>query len=114
MLRGPPRSTRTDPLLPYTTLFRNYQQGDGRVEGRASGNHSPSRRSPTSRSAAAPPMEKALRTAGGTADDAAGAADRQSARPLAALFAVAAQQALIAADHQIGRASGRERVCQSV
>src|SRR3546814_12142498 len=49
-----------------------YRQGDRRVEERAAGNHSPSRRSPTSRSAAAPPMEKALRTAGGTADEAGG------------------------------------------
>src|SRR3546814_19286181 len=24
MIRRPPRSTRTDPLLPYTTLFRSY------------------------------------------------------------------------------------------
>src|SRR3546814_19678061 len=28
MLRPPPRSTRTDTLFPYTTLFRSY--GDGR------------------------------------------------------------------------------------
>src|SRR3546814_19660775 len=25
MIRRPPRSTRTDPLLPYTTLFRSYR-----------------------------------------------------------------------------------------
>src|SRR3546814_13376386 len=25
MIRPPPRSTRTDPLFPYTTLFRSYQ-----------------------------------------------------------------------------------------
>src|SRR3546814_2078183 len=25
MIRRPPRSTRTDPLFPYTTLFRSYQ-----------------------------------------------------------------------------------------
>src|SRR3546814_18530323 len=24
MIRGPPRSTRTDPLFPYTTLFRSW------------------------------------------------------------------------------------------
>src|SRR3546814_4026189 len=24
MIRGPPRSTRTDTLFPYTTLFRSY------------------------------------------------------------------------------------------
>src|SRR3546814_16679139 len=28
MLRRPPRSTRTDTLLPYTTLFRSRRQGE--------------------------------------------------------------------------------------
>src|SRR3546814_6145450 len=28
MIRGPPRSTRTDPLFPYTTLFRSHQRSD--------------------------------------------------------------------------------------
>src|SRR3546814_7279315 len=28
MIRRPPRSTRTDTLFPYTTLFRSGQQGD--------------------------------------------------------------------------------------
>src|SRR3546814_10068792 len=27
MLRRPPRSTRTDPLFPYTTLFRSQRHG---------------------------------------------------------------------------------------
>src|SRR3546814_3452496 len=27
MIRRPPRSTRTDTLFPYTTLFRSYQGG---------------------------------------------------------------------------------------
>src|SRR3546814_12396797 len=30
MIRRPPRSTRTDTLFPYTTLFRSGQEGDGR------------------------------------------------------------------------------------
>src|SRR3546814_20862391 len=30
MIRRPPRSTRTDTLFPYTTLFRSAQQDDGR------------------------------------------------------------------------------------
>src|SRR3546814_5874367 len=35
MLRRPPRSTRTDPLFPYTTLFRSAagMQGDWRMRG---------------------------------------------------------------------------------
>src|SRR3546814_5154468 len=31
MIRRPPRSTRTDTLFPYTTLFRSVQQLAGRV-----------------------------------------------------------------------------------
>src|SRR3546814_18033928 len=29
MIRRPPRSTRTDTLFPYTTLFRSYPDGGG-------------------------------------------------------------------------------------
>src|SRR3546814_1207996 len=33
MIRRPPRSTRTDTLFPYTTLFRSFARGEGgRVE----------------------------------------------------------------------------------
>src|SRR3546814_8151943 len=31
MVRRPPTSTRTDPLFPYTTLFRSWQGGDPAV-----------------------------------------------------------------------------------
>src|SRR3546814_9813001 len=31
MIRRPPRSTRTDTLFPYTTLFRSVQRGGQRV-----------------------------------------------------------------------------------
>src|SRR3546814_18852332 len=31
MIRRPPRSTRTDTLFPYTTLFRSVWDGDGPV-----------------------------------------------------------------------------------
>src|SRR3546814_8008397 len=36
MIRRPPRSTRTDTLFPYTTLFRSYRRnrGMGEVSGR--------------------------------------------------------------------------------
>src|SRR3546814_7113936 len=33
MIRRPPRSTRTDTLFPYTTLFRSYLHRRGRVGG---------------------------------------------------------------------------------
>src|SRR3546814_7697704 len=40
MIRRPPRSTRTDTLFPYTTLFRSHrllqQQGLSRIDGSAS------------------------------------------------------------------------------
>src|SRR3546814_2049425 len=31
MIRRPPRSTRTDTLFPYTTLFRSYRSSDATV-----------------------------------------------------------------------------------
>src|SRR3546814_8919354 len=33
MIRRPPRSTRTDTLFPYTTLFRSAVRGDGARQG---------------------------------------------------------------------------------
>src|SRR3546814_20260375 len=40
MIRRPPRSTRTDTLFPYTTLFRSVEGGDGdggvRIDGHES------------------------------------------------------------------------------
>src|SRR3546814_14753420 len=33
MIRRPPRSTRTDTLFPYTTLFRSQTAADDRAEG---------------------------------------------------------------------------------
>src|SRR3546814_6749025 len=38
MIRRPPRSTRTDTLFPYTTLFRSHDPATGEIlEGAASG-----------------------------------------------------------------------------
>src|SRR3546814_1355695 len=34
MIRRPPRSTRTDTLFPYTTLFRSAAVGEARIEPR--------------------------------------------------------------------------------
>src|SRR3546814_8873315 len=42
MIRRPPRSTRTDTLFPYTTLFRSPA---GKLAGRPGGRHCPRRRS---------------------------------------------------------------------
>src|SRR3546814_1932760 len=35
MIRRPPRSTRTDTLFPYTTLFRSHRRARVRTDGRA-------------------------------------------------------------------------------
>src|SRR3546814_9216915 len=37
MIRRPPRSTRTDTLFPYTTLFRSRDQGAAGRDSRAQG-----------------------------------------------------------------------------
>src|SRR3546814_19198971 len=37
MLRRPPRSTRTDTLFPYTTLFRSPAMPQGAIEGSTEG-----------------------------------------------------------------------------
>src|SRR3546814_5420977 len=39
MIRRPPRSTRTDTLFPYTTLFRSREGADFRFAGRPSHDH---------------------------------------------------------------------------
>src|SRR3546814_7251290 len=48
MIRRPPRSTRTDTLLPYTTLFRSPQRSPssagGKGTGQAAASHSWARR----------------------------------------------------------------------
>src|SRR3546814_7061269 len=58
MIRRPPRSTRTDTLFPYTTLFRSATQRQypmgGRVGERAGAAPKQKRRSPAKRKAPAP------------------------------------------------------------
>src|SRR3546814_7481355 len=59
MIRRPPRSTRTDTLFPYTTLFRSRQDADLRLPGaalrRACGELSADRGRPRARPPAAAP-----------------------------------------------------------
>src|SRR3546814_9973333 len=52
MIRRPPRSTRTDTLFPYTTLFRSARQGQGvgSIRRRARPAAAPPRRGPLRRS----------------------------------------------------------------
>src|SRR3546814_10948060 len=100
MIRRPPRSTRTDTLFPYTTLFRSC----GAVEARGVAER-PGGGAGVARGRAVPPGRGAV-VAGGVAAHPGGGAilARGSAFPSGRGAAVA----------QIGRASCRERVCQYV
>src|SRR3546814_17101301 len=101
MIRRPPRSTRTDTLFPYTTLFRSGEGQRIAAARRRRSRHAvaaerarrlglvhprrhPSRQAASARAAALPP---ALRDGAG---------------------------GLEGSDDEIGRASCRERVCQYV
>src|SRR3546814_5348218 len=46
MIRRPPRSTRTDTLFPYTTLFRSNEEGQDRRRDQAANHCGLQRRSP--------------------------------------------------------------------
>src|SRR3546814_7377703 len=72
MIRLPPRSTRTDTLFPYTTLFRSHVPRPGRHEGRPRRprHHRGVRRLPV-------PRVRRLRPAGEAPAGAAVRADRQ-------------------------------------
>src|SRR3546814_13227546 len=137
MLRRPPRSTRTDTLFPYTTLFRSVRSGAGRVEldaARARPDRKPCRPQP-------PPRPATLATARARAGRvrlhgrrAAGAAalcglalEAVLERDLAVeqlrhgailLGFLGDSREFCGGDPrplaQIGRASGRARVCQYV
>src|SRR3546814_20961447 len=94
MVRRPPRSTRTDTLFPYTTLFRSWPPWSRRCEGTGrTATHDlasaapaglPGRQIPA-RPAAAPDGAVAGLRAGGAADGAGAAAGRsyrQRGRPV--------------------------------
>src|SRR3546814_12023786 len=95
MIRRPPRSTRTDTLFPYTTLFRSGCRTDRRlwrrpVRGRNA-------RNPRGR----PPAgiaDRACRRGGAQGRGASGGEEREGAARAA----------------KLGRAACRERVCQYV
>src|SRR3546814_14780149 len=126
MIRRPPRSTRTDTLFPYTTLFRSeiYRQGGFRLEGPKLTAADLARLRleaaahilriwgagpQASRATLALPSSKALlRWRRGQAAIPAGTAERIGI--VLALF----DRLVTEGDFQIGRASCRERVCQFV
>src|SRR3546814_11768200 len=107
MIRRPPRSTRTDTLLPYTTLFRSR--------------HVLQRRPSGCGSAALPRRAVARRQAAGRSAVTLGRRAFVGAGGLAlAAFVSAAPFARVRAGNvaeirmTIGRAACRERVCQYV
>src|SRR3546814_18783882 len=118
MIRRPPRSTRTDTLFPYTTLFRSNKGGGIRRQADAGG-HSPQR--PAGRAGPISTREACDRTfprLRATRSDVE--AEVQHVAFLAPVFlAFQAQAAGVTGagfaavlDDEIGRASCRERVCQ--
>src|SRR3546814_14208425 len=118
MIRRPPRSTRTDTLFPYTTLFRS--EGIRRFAAAGVARTALDLAEPAHTHAA---ILRALRLHGGRVDrtvlvDAGGhcaaavadVLDRAVAVGLAAVF----DPRRLAPPVEIGRASCRERVCQCV
>src|SRR3546814_12908233 len=106
MIRRPPRSTRTDTLFPYTTLFRSVTAGVpllsaavGRFQGQvgAFAGHLPGQ-----------PCYRCF------VGDAFDAEDCDSCAEDGMLGAMAGWVGTFAAMQEIGRASCRERVGQSV
>src|SRR3546814_19465456 len=101
MIRRPPRSTRTDTLFPYTTLFRSFRAGQllmrlDNLEAKAL-------------HAVLEGQYVAL-----AAQEARLQAERESLGTLAFPAALEAQRDRREVAEEIGRASCRERVCQYV
>src|SRR3546814_12999182 len=121
MIRRPPRSTRTDTLFPYTTLFRSTGLGSNRLFGDA---ELQPMRGQLAVLLPQPEVDYALETSrgiymfsrsdgiilGGTADYGNWSTEVDPATN-AALLSLHAD---IARNIQIGRAPWRERVCQDV
>src|SRR3546814_16936783 len=108
MIRRPPRSTRTDTLFPYTTLFRSDQTAATIVLVNDLGQ----RREDTATGRG----ERMARSEAATLDVHLGAINRTERRIEAELVLAERRifPGLQRAQHQIGRASCRERVCQYV
>src|SRR3546814_14730472 len=122
MIRRPPRSTRTDTLFPYTTLFRSYRSGAGNEVRHSRGLHLGEGR-PWSgeRSQAQHGLRRHVFGAVGNCLPPRRFIERRMAMAINAEIPVArpfATRILISADDvrgkKIGRASCRERGCQDV
>src|SRR3546814_20872839 len=117
MIRRPPRSTRTDTLFPYTTLFRSHQlRLRGNCIHRTPGGHSehpgPEQREEDAlgecdlRACGLGPSQ------GEQADEGDGPVPEEIER--VRLQRLAARKEAADQLYEIGRASCRERVCQYV
>src|SRR3546814_15553036 len=98
MRRRPPRSTRTDTLFPYTTLFRCepvLAPGRG-ANGRGEGTVLPDRRAPGADAARLPGMDRGAEDAG---DPAGGWVGERQDQPLPPR-----RRPLLGIDPEIGRA----------
>src|SRR3546814_20146011 len=113
MIRRPPRSTRTDTLFPYTTLFRSDGEDQARQDRRVAGGRR------------AQPLEEEVLTAGGQRGHRRGVETERAdgehehgsdvAQPALVRQAVAEVDEVEAGRlRHTGTASGRERVCTSV
>src|SRR3546814_13929227 len=111
MIRRPPRSTRTDTLFPYTTLFRSTVRDDLKtfeltaqrcVEATEERQRCIGRRKPHPRGRPRRGDRNESQAGGGHDAERTFRAAQQVAQVIAAIVL------------QIGRAAGRERVCQYV
>src|SRR3546814_18793390 len=113
MIRRPPRSTRTDTLFPYTTLFRSFLRPLSSVQEVETSDALITFLSPV---ATLPSFLAPLAPAGlcrvPEMPPASGSGAFRTLRGRLSLSRSAAASA--SAARQIGRASGRERVCQYV
>src|SRR3546814_18200148 len=109
MIRRPPRSTRTDTLFPYTTLFRSP---DHRRYPRLA---SPGKASPRGGFVMTDALDRKRQaiTARRDASTFPGEVEACDAA-LARLDAISPTRAVVRRKEQIGRASWRERVCKYV
>src|SRR3546814_12105815 len=112
MIRRPPRSTRTDTLVPYTTLFRSALDGFTVIVTKS-----------TVPVGTGDEVERIIRECNPAAEFAVasnpeflreGAANEDFKRPDAVVIGIEDERARAPLEEEIGRASGRERVCQSV
>src|SRR3546814_11901721 len=108
MIQRPPRSTRTDTLFPYTTLFRSYRYG--KLDGSFNGQVPASSVRDFRRVANVDAQPVGERTTHGVTLQLRGTV---GAVDLYSISSYAQAHKVYFAD-KIGRASCRERVCQSV